>query len=521
MRPARSISTLRWLWKSARGLAQSRTLARRLAPVPLEASWSAPVLWRSGPRTRRRPSLSTISSIVTSLFVLASALSAASAPAHFNLISIVTDDQATWSIGAYGSRESKTPNIDRLAREGARFLNAFTCTPVCSPSRAAFLTGRYGTQFGITDWITLRQAKRGLGLDPAAKTWPKLLRQRGYVTGLIGKWHLGDQPQFHPTRLGFDEFTGALAGSFKPKDPVLEVAGKPTTMPGFGADILTDAALAFIETNRARPFALLIHHREPHAPYAPVPDEDAAVYQSLDPSVPAFPNLRTNQVKNWTREYYGAVRSVDRNLGRLLARLDETGLATNTIVMFTSDHGYMIGHHGLHHKGNARWIAGGSTGPTRPNMFEESIRIPLLIRWPGVVRPGLEIAEPVSNIDTWASVLGMLGFNAPRGWKQEGRDFTPLLRGRPYKPRDAIFSQYDLHNGGLAHMRMARTADWKLVRHYLTSGMDELYDLKNDPGETKNLYDAPSAAAARDALQQQLTAWMRSINDPLLPKLKE
>jgi uncharacterized sulfatase len=447
------------------------------------------------------------------------AVRAAEVP-RFNLISIVTDDQAAWSIGAYGSRDGRTPNIDRLAREGARFLNAFACTPVCSPSRASYLTGRYGTQLGITDYITPKEAKNGLGLAPDAKTWPKLLRQRGYVTALVGKWHLGEQPQFHPTKLGFDHFAGALGGSFKPKDPQLEVAGQLTPMHGFGADILTDDALAFIETNRARPFALLLHFREPHAPFSPVPEEDAAAYQSLDPVLPDFPNLRTNQVKNWTREYHSAVRSVDRNLGRLLARLDELGLATNTIVMFTSDHGYMIGHHGLMHKGNARWIAGGVTGPTRPNMFEEAIRIPLLIRWPGVAKPGREIAEPISNIDTWASVFGMLGLKTPSGWKQEGRDFSPLLRGSSYKARDAIFAQYDLHNDGLAFMRMIRTEDWKLVRHYLTSGMDELYDLKNDPAETKNLYDDPKAAGMQAVLQKQLTAWMRSIHDPLLKRLE-
>lgn len=445
---------------------------------------------------------------------------AAASPPRPNLISIVTDDQAVWSIGAYGSRDGRTPNIDRLAREGARFLNAFTATPVCSPSRAGFLTGRYGTQVGITDYITPKEGRNGLGLASSAKTWPKLLRQRGYVTALVGKWHLGAQPEFHPTRHGFDHFMGALGGSFKPQNPELEVAGKLTARRGFGADILTDDALAFIETNRARPFALLIHYREPHAPFSPVPEEDAAAYQSFDPELPDFPNLRTNQVKNWTREYHAAVRSVDRNLGRLLARLDETGLATNTIVLFTSDHGYMIGHHGLMHKGNGRWIVGGASGPTRPNMFEESIRVPLLVRWPGVARPGLEIAEPVSNLDTWASVFGMLGLKTPSGWKQEGRDFSPLLRGRPYAARDAIFGQYDLHHGGLAFMRMVRTADWKLVRHYLSSGLDELYDLKNDPGETRNLYDDPKVAATQADLQKRLTGWMRSIHDPLLKRVE-
>lgn len=440
-------------------------------------------------------------------------------PARPNIISIVTDDQALWSIGVYGNRESRTPNMDRLAREGARFLNAFVCTPVCSPSRASFLTGRFGTQLGVTDWIDPKEAKAGKGLPADAVTWPRVLQQHGYRTALIGKWHLGETPAQHPTKLGFDSFFGALGGSFRPKDPELELNGRPARLEGFGADILTDAALRFVETNRAGPFALLLHFREPHLPYDPLPEQDLAPFKDLDPTIPDFPNLRTNQVKNWTRLYYGAIHSVDRNIGRLLARLAELNLDTNTIVLFTSDHGYMIGHHGLHTKGNAHWVSGGSSGPKRPNMFEESIRIPLIIRWPGVVKPGLEIADTVSNIDTYASVLGMLGIRPPRRWRQEGSDFSPLLFGHKRTTHDVTFGQYDLHNGGLAFMRMVRTREWKLVRHYFTNDLDELYHLAEDPGETMNLYLDPKHELVRDELQQRLTAWQRGIRDPILSRL--
>jgi uncharacterized sulfatase len=170
----------------------------------------------------------------------------------------------------------------------------------------------------------------------------------------------------------------------------------------------------------------------------------------------------------------------------------------------------------LHSKGNAFWVAGGVNGPRRPNMFEEAIRVPLIVRWPGVVKPGMEIAEPVSNIDMFASVLGMLGAPIPKSVKQEGADFSPLLRGRKVPWRDTIFCQFDLHNTGLAYMRMIRTSEWKLVRHHFTNFLDELYDLKADPYEMRNLYANPDYRAARDGLQQRLSAWQRSIDDPLL-----
>jgi len=175
---------------------------------------------------------------VAALLCLVVPISRAASPPRYNLISIVTDDQAAWSIGAYGNRESRTPNMDRLAREGARFLNAFACTPVCSPSRAAFLTGRYGTQVGITDYITPKEGASGVGLSASSVTWPKVLQQHGYVTGLIGKWHLGDQAPSHPRQLGFDYFHGSLRGSFKPKDPELEVDGKLVKVGGFSAAIV-------------------------------------------------------------------------------------------------------------------------------------------------------------------------------------------------------------------------------------------------------------------------------------------
>lgn len=461
------------------------------------------------------------------LFTLSAPLLSFTAPTksadaeRLNIIMIVTDDQARWSVGTYGNRETRTPNIDRLASEGARFREAFCATPVCSPSRASFLTGRYGTQVGVTDAILPIEAEAGLGLSPASTTWAEVLQRHGYVTALVGKWHLGSKPQFHPTRHGFNHFYGFLGGGTTPLNPTLEVNGKNVQLKGATADLLTDDAMKFIESNRARPFALHLNYREPHLAYTPVLEEDAAPFRDLDPTVPREPGLDIAQVKKFTRDYYASVHSVDRNLGRLLRRLDELNLSGKTIVLFTSDHGYMIGHHGLHTKGNAWWMAGGVRGPVRPNMFEESVRVPLIVRWRGVVKPGTEIVEPVSNIDTFATVLGMLGIPVPAEAKHEGRDFSPLLRNQPIPRRDAIFAQFDLTHGSLAYMRMIRANEWKLVRHYFTVNLDELYNLKDDPGETTNLYNKPAHGDVQLRLQERLTEWMRSIDDPLLRRIPD
>jgi uncharacterized sulfatase len=457
-------------------------------------------------------------SFVLVLLVLAGLNTHAAESEHFNLITIVTDDQAQWALGCYGNRDVRTPNMDRLAREGARFLNAFACTPVCSPSRAAFFTGRYGTQLGITDYIAPNENAAGVGLPTNIVTWPKVLQQHGYVTALVGKWHLGSKPQHHPTRQGFDSFFGFQGGegSISPLDPTLEANGEKKKFLGAAADLFTDASMKFIETNRTRPFALVLNFREPHAPYAPVLPEDSTPFQYSYPTIPKVAGLDTIQIRHLTRQYYASIHSVDRNLGRLLAKLDALKLAEKTIILFTSDHGYMIGQHGLLHKGNATWAIGGISGPRRPNMFEESIRVPLLIRWPGNVRQGTEIPEMVSNIDTFATVLGMLGIAPPATWKQEGNDFSPLLLGSKLAARDAVFGQYDLHNYGLAYLRMIRTERWKLVRHYRANYLDELYDLKEDPGETWNLFTSLSSQKIRDELQERLTAWQHSIDDPIL-----
>jgi len=358
-----------------------------------------------------------------------------------------------------------------------------------------------------------------MGLPASALTWPRVLQRNGYRTALFGKYHLGTQPEFHPTKRGFDYFMGTQEGAFATMNPRLEVNGQMTDLKGAASDIVMDDAMRWIEANQDKPFAALIHFREPHLPYTPMPEQDAQLFKNLDPTIPDVKGLDREQVKQFYRDYYVAIHAVDRNLGKLLTLLERLKLDRRTIVIFQSDHGYNIGHHGIHTKGNGNAIFGGVNGPTRPNMWDTSLRIPLLIRWPGTLQPGSEVNEPVLNLDMFPSVLGLLKLKPPAEYRQNGQDFSPLLFGaRDPHWRTEIFGQYDLHNSGLAYMRMLRTNDWKLVRYYHSNGLDELYDLKTDPGELTNLYRDPQHREVRARLQQRLDERMRAIRDPMVHK---
>ncbi len=448
-----------------------------------------------------------------------------------NLLFVLTDDQAQWAVGAYGNSDIHTPNMDRLAREGMRFNFAMTC-PVCSPSRGMILSGLYPHQIGLDDYI----GDEDEGIDPKVPLLSEMLKQSGYVTALFGKWHLGHKrPEFHPIRRGFDVFVGSRGGGFANKDPKLEVGEKVQQFSGFAIDVLTKHALQFMRQNKDKPFAIFFHTREPHLPYLPVPEEAMKPYEGKRLKVPKVEGVSEERMQEEYRAYYSAITAIDIALGRLLDELEALGIADDTIVVFMGDNGYMIGQHGLETKGNAWKIVpqGGTVIGTRilgdpklrrPNMFDLSIMVPLIIRWRGVVPENSVCNELVISTDlmpTFVEILKGFGCDVPTDLRFEGQSLLPLLRGEKVEWRDAAFLLYDMHHGAVARMRMIRTKEWKLVLHFpdgkaaAEPTFGELYDLRNDSGEERNLYGEPSVKSVQDELAERLKRWQKQVGDPI------
>ena len=481
---------------------------------------------------RRKPLLvgwTTRLTLWTSALIAVAPPLAAGEPERPNIIFVLTDDQAPWALGAAGHPDARTPNLDRLCREGVRLTNCFVATPVCSASRAAIMTSRYPTEVGVTDYLS-PERQPDLGLDPSWPTWPRVLANAGYATGLVGKWHLGHADRYHPTRYGYAEFTGFRVGGETSKDPRVECAGKQRTIKGWTPDILTDFALDFVRRHQATRFCLSLHFWAPHAntrqhtptgdrTWLPLSETDFGPFRNLDPVVPNpdYPNLDIPRVKRMTREYLGSVASVDRNVGRLLGLLDELRLTKRTVIIFTADHGYNLGHHGIWHKGNGRWILTNNRG-SRPNLWDNSLRTPTIVRWPTVITPSAVVTKTVTFLDWFPTIVAMAGVEVPADTVLCGRNILPVLRGERVDWSDDLFAQYRMWqwNQTGADLRTYRTTTWKLVRDFRHTGKDELYDLVNDAQEQRNLIDSPDprALAAERELTARLSAAMRRINDP-------
>jgi len=408
-------------------------------------------------------------------------LSALWSPLHAerpNVVFILADDLGVNDLGCYGRTEHRTPHLDRLAAEGMRFTSAYCAQPICSPSRAAILTGRTPARLHLTTYLPGRPdctAQKLLHpviqqqLPLAEKTLAERLRERGYATACIGKWHLGGQG-FGPTEQGFD-FVHAGKANTTPSD----------SEGGKGEFDLTAAAEKFIETNRARPFFLYLPHNTPHINYT------------------ARPALVAKHAGAFEPVYAALIESMDASVGRLLAKLDALGLREHTLVIFTSDNG------GLHvpEAAHARTTHNAPFRAGKGYLYEGGLRIPLIVRWPGKVPAGRVVDTPVINTDWLPTLLELAGGKAERGL--DGVSLEPLLLGqKPTKPRSFAWHFPHYTNQGGRPGGAIRDGDWKLIEHY-EDGRRELYNLTDDPGELTDLAaQRPQLAAG---LGVKLGAW--------------
>jgi arylsulfatase A-like enzyme len=447
------------------------------------------------------------------LSALAAGLLAAAPPLHaaerLNVVIILADDLGWADLGCYGSSYHKTPHLDKLAAAGTRFTNAYAACPVCSPTRAALMTGQYPPRLNLTDWLPGRPDRPDQKLlrpalaqeiPESVTTLAAVLKKAGYATGHVGKWHLGGKGA-GPQDRGFDRnVAGDQSGSprsyfapYKGKDGVFMPGLEKAPDGEYLTDRLTAEAEKFIESNRAKPFFLYLAHYTVHIPLQAKPDVVAKYKQGK-------PGEQGNPI------YAAMVESLDDSVGRVIAKLDELKLADRTLVLFTSDNGGLC------------VVEGPNTPPTintplregKGFLYEGGIRVPLLVRWPGVTKAGATAAAPVSSVDFFPTICEACGVKSDA--KVDGVSFVPALKGEPLR-REALYWHYPHYsNQGGKPGAAVRAGDYKLVEFY-ENGRRELFDLKKDPGETRNLIES-SPDVAKD-LAAKLDAWRKEVGAKL------
>ena len=461
----------------------------------------------------------------------------------------MTDDHAAQAIGCYGSRLNKTSHIDRIAREGVRFDNCFCTNGICAPSRATILTGKYSHLNGVRDNSHV--------FDGSQETFPKLLQAAGYETALIGKWHLQSDPT------GFDHWS-ILPDQGEYYNPDLIEMGTIKRRLGYVTDILTDLAVDFFEArkNSSRPFLLMLHHKAPHRNWQPAARHMTLYDNATFPEPPTLfddyttrsraaaeqemtirdhmtlesdlklgpPPERLDEAqkraweaafgpkreafrkaglsgdalvrwkyRRYLQDYLGCVAAVDESVGRVLDGLDQTGLAPNTLVIYTSDQGFFLGEHG--------WF-------DKRFMYEEALRMPLVMRLPGRIPPGSVNKDMLTNVDFAPTFLDGAGLKKPSA--MQGRSFLPLARALRVSgwPESIYYHYYEFPDVHMVKRHYGvRTKRYKLIHFYYDIDAWELYDLARDPRELHNVYADPAYAKVRRELKDELLRLQKLTGD--------
>lgn len=452
-----------------------------------------------------------------------------------NIVFILSDDQGAWAMNCAGTPELYTPNLDRIAREGVRFQQFFCASPVCSPARASLLTGRIPSAHGVHDWIRsgnvdgekfsrqgadnpyaggYAEEKIPIAYLEGLPAYTDMLHDAGYACALSGKWHLGDsvRPQH-----GFDHWYTLGKGGCLYYHPDIVENGDITLHHGeYVTDLITDRACRDIDalSRQEKPFYLSVHYTAPHAPWEKEhhPEKWIQYYENCAfesiPDVPDHPDTISGPVYGTEkrhenlRGYFAAISAMDEGIGRILGRLEANGILDDTLLIFAGDNGMSMGHHGV-------WGKGNGTFPC--NMYDTAVKVPFLMRYPALCQPGQVIDEMASGLDVFPTLADFIGQTPPEGLP--GRSLLPLLRGEKGREHIMIADEY-------GPVRMIRTREWKYVHRY-PFGPNELYDLKNDPGEERNLINQADQQERILHMRRKLEEYFLQYGDPALDGARE
>jgi arylsulfatase A-like enzyme len=411
-----------------------------------------------------------------------------------NVVLIVTDDLGYGDLGSYGAPDLRTPNLDGLARDGVRLTDFYANGATCSPTRASLISGRYQQRYGLEVPLGVNETDHERGLPVTGRSLPQLLKNNGYATALVGKWHLGWNAEFSPAAHGFEYFFGFKSGYVdyyqhtpgidSPLKADLFENDRPVQEPGYLTDLITERSVRFIEQNAARPFFIDVSYNAPHWPYQ----------RPGEPSVARDHARHLSPFDDPTSsrgDYIAMVEHADRGIGEILATLDRLGLRDNTIVIFTNDNG-------------GEWLSRNDPLFQRKgSVWEGGIRVPAIFRWPGHIAPGAVSSQVGITMDLTASILAVTGTPAPSDGDFEGIDLFPVLTGRAPEIERTLFWRVS----GANRQRAVRSGDWKLI---YDGSRPLLFNVRTDVSERNDVISEHVEIARR--LGPLLAAWQEDVD---------
>jgi arylsulfatase A-like enzyme len=462
-----------WLWKQARRGVHSR-----------DQEQNHPSCWRQGTLMR------SLKLFIAAAFCSAAVLARAAEDPTPNIVLIMTDDMGWSDLASYGAPDIRTPNIDSLARDGVKLTDFYSNGVLCSPTRAGLISGRYQQRYGLETALPNAATAQERGLDANGMTLPQLMKDAGYATALVGKWHLGYEDNQSPNAHGFDYFFGLKSGyhdyythNAGDGKPDLWENDTPISEAGYMTDLITARATRFIEQNSAEPFFIDVAYNAPHWPYQ-VPDHPSEAPNNARHVLPHEAGTSTRA------DYVAMVERMDDGVGQILATLERLSLAGNTIVIFTNDNG-------------GEWLANSAPLFNRKTtVWEGGIRVPALIRWPGHIPSGSVSDQVGITMDLTASLLAAAGAEVPTGATLEGINLFPILEGRAAEVERSLFWR-----GTDSSERAVRSGDWKLV---VDGSKEFVFDIRRDISERNDLANRRQDVAQR--LRALLDAWEKDVD---------